>query len=160
MIKLKPGIEKELTFDISFRGINLQKAESRVLIPISEIFVIKANGQFINDNQILVKIPPIPSNIKDNLNEITTKAVLEIITQDGRYFKPYETEVVLVEEPKITNITLKENETELSEKQHIKVKKVKVRKEIKEPKFIKKETKKSKKEESKFRKFVNGDITI
>ena len=107
MIKIKPDRSKTLTFNLGFQGMNISDAISRVLIPISENLIIQVPGE-LYENKVIVKIPPLNQFLGRNKVR-KTRAILEVIVND-RYFKPYETEIIIEDEPEISEVTLEENE--------------------------------------------------
>jgi len=131
MIRIKPGKSKTLTFTLSYEGLNLTNAVSRVLIPISENLLIQAPGSVIDMNKIIVKVPPL-QEFFDVFEK--SKASLEVITADGQYFKPYETDIIFEKRPTISSVSLKEEESEEEEKQpEVKVEDVEEQEVVTEP---------------------------
>lgn len=115
MIRLNPDRPKTLTFNVTFRGMDLSRAKTRMLLPIREGLMVVAEGT-IHDDKIIVKVPALGENVPDSRQ---TKASLEIITKDNHYFSPFETQVVVAEEARIDSVTVKEEEGEAPEKEEI-----------------------------------------
>jgi len=106
MIRLNPDRPKTLTFNVTFRGMDLSRAKTRMLLPVREGLMVVAEGR-IHDDKIIVKVPALGENVPESRQ---AKAVLEIITKDNHYFSPYETQVVVAEEARIDSVTVKEEE--------------------------------------------------
>lgn len=156
MITLDPERSKTLTFNFTFRGMDLSRANTRMIIPINEDVSIIAKGE-IFENEIIVKIPALGDNIPETRQ---TKGTLEIITFDNKYFSPYETQINIIEQAKITSIKMEDEEEEpkkseliiksLNEEDEDPPKKVVMKKELKEEK----RPTKIKREKSKLAKFL------
>lgn len=140
------------------------------MIPLSENLYIKVDGKITSNNEIIVNVPPLSSILESMENgyieEEKTTAYLEIISADGKYFKPYETKVLIEEKPRISKITLKEEEKEKEEFQKVDVTKVKDDDLAEKPHNQKKTEKKKKivikekeKKKSGLRKFLDGEKT-
>jgi len=106
MIRLNPDRPKTLTFNVTFRGMDLSRAKTRMLLPVREGLMVVAEGR-IHDDKIIVKVPALGENVPESRQ---AKAVLEIITKDNHYFSPYETQVVVAEEARIDSVTVKEED--------------------------------------------------